>query len=347
MVRSVLVLGPSRSAVSGVSTHLNQLFGCSLGDEYRLVHFRVGSEGRNEWWLDKFIRLLWSPIALAGRLIVLRPALVHINTSMDTKAFWRDAAYLIVARLFRRKVVYQVHGGELPDVLFGASGLKMSIARRLLLFPDAIVLLSEAEQTVYQKMGQFKRILVIPNAIDVAIFEPPEGKAFDSGTLKLGYIGRLVETKGILEAIESVKLLRQRGVEGLNLTVAGSGPGEAVCRERVRALGLEDWVSFVGPLFGDGKLRFWRDLDIFVFPSYHPEGLPYTILESLASGTPMVTSRAGGIPDAVVDGVHGFFVEPRNPLRQMSVACIKTAREHYSVERLAGQFSSLYGAVLA
>lgn len=359
---SVLLFGPSLSAVSGVSTHLNQLFGSSLNHEYQLIHFKVGSEGTREHSSDKLIRLLWSPILLTTKLIVLRPALVHLNTSMVTKSFWRDAVYLMVAKLFGRKVVYQIHGGELPDAFFGERGIRRFFARWLLRLPDAVVLLAGAEQRAYESFSRFKRLLVIPNAIDLNLYGIPDLRSYDSESLRLGYIGRLVESKGVLEAIESLHILRQRGFSRLHFTIAGSGPAEAAFRERVRALDLEEQVSFLGPVFGDAKIRFWHDVDIFVFPTYHPEGLPYTILESLASGVPMVTTRVGGIPDAVLDGVHGFLVEPHNPemiadrlqamlsdrdnLRRMSAACVRRAEEIYSVDRLARQFSGLYKAVL-
>ena len=54
----VLLLGPHRAAVSGVSTHLNLLLDSSLADEYDVVHFQVGSEGRDEGLIGKVLRLL-------------------------------------------------------------------------------------------------------------------------------------------------------------------------------------------------------------------------------------------------------------------------------------------------
>jgi glycosyltransferase involved in cell wall biosynthesis len=358
----VVLFSPVLTAVSGVSTHVNMLFASDLARSFDLMHFQVGSERRRENSVQKLFRFMLSPFYLALFILRYKPAIIHLNTSLDRKAYWRDAAYLIVAKLLGRKVVYQIHGGELPNAFFGAHGVQRPFARWLLRLPDAVILLAEVERNAYEGFSRFKRLLVIPNAIDLNLHGVSERKSFDSESLRLGYIGRLVESKGILEAIESLHILRQRGFDHLNFTIAGSGPAEAVCRQRVRALDLEDQVSFIGPVFGEAKIRFWRDVDIFVFPTYHPEGLPYTVLESLASGTPMVTTRAGGIPDAVADGVHGFLIEPHNPemiadslqrmlsdrdsLRQMSAACVQRAKEHYSVDRLARQFSNLYKAVL-
>ena len=61
-----LVLGPRLEGVSGVSTHLNLLLGSALREDFRFVHFQVGSEGRNEGPLGRLLRLVLSPLRLAA-----------------------------------------------------------------------------------------------------------------------------------------------------------------------------------------------------------------------------------------------------------------------------------------
>jgi glycosyltransferase involved in cell wall biosynthesis len=360
-MNSVLLLGPSLSAVSGVSTHLNLLLDSSLSQKFRLTHFQIGSEGRQESTFGKLVRLIWSPFGLAIKIIAHRPDIVHLNTSINPKAFWRDAVYLVVAKMLGRKVVYQVHGGDLPGSFFGNSGVLNWFARWLLRLPDAIVLLATGELHAYRLFSDFKYLSVIPNAVNLSLYAPVERKLFDSDSIRLGYIGRLDANKGIAEAIEALSILRERGIDRLHFKIAGSGPGETALREQVLKLRLDDRVEFAGPLFGEAKARFWREVDIFVFPTYQ-EGLPYAALESLASGTPLVTTPVGGIPDAVDHGVEGVLIEPREPeaiadslqaltsdralLRRMSAACLQKAKEQYSIERLVRQFTELYKAML-
>src|SRR4029077_20994912 len=61
---TALLLGPRRDALSGVSTHLNLLLGSRLAEEFALIHFEVGSEGRNEGALGRVVRLIVSPLRL-------------------------------------------------------------------------------------------------------------------------------------------------------------------------------------------------------------------------------------------------------------------------------------------
>jgi glycosyltransferase involved in cell wall biosynthesis len=288
---------------------------------------------------------------------------VHLNTSLDRKAFWRDAVYLLIAKALRRKVLYQVHGGDLPEVFFCSSMVMRRIGRLILLRPDAVVLLAEVERRAYERFCPIRRLSVIPNAINLDTgASVNSSERFSHEPLRLGYIGRLVEAKGIMDIIEALHLLDKRGIHGFRLVIAGTGPMESTLHERICSLGLEKKITLAGSLFGEAKLQFWQNTDLFVFPTFHPEGLPYTVLESLAMGVPMVTTRIGGISDAVTEGTHAIFVQPHDPsaiaeailslasnrdrLQRMSVACRQRAVEQYSIERLARQMSELYNTVI-
>src|SRR5258706_4309396 len=125
----ILLLGPHRAAVSGVSTHLNLLMGSTLADDFEVVHFQVGSEGRRENAVSRLMRLVLSPFFLAATIIFRHVSLVHINTSLNTQAYWRDLAYLAVSKMLGARVVYQVHGGELPQRFFAGSRLLTAFLR--------------------------------------------------------------------------------------------------------------------------------------------------------------------------------------------------------------------------
>src|SRR5450631_4334923 len=129
----VVLLGPALQAVSGVSTHLNQLIDSELKGSFDFLHFQVGSEGRAKASVPQLAaRFLFSPIEFGLFIWRHKPQIVHINTSMVPKAYWRDLAYLMVARLMRRKVVYQLHGGALPEDLFADSPLLQGLLRKVL-----------------------------------------------------------------------------------------------------------------------------------------------------------------------------------------------------------------------
>lgn len=356
MTRAVaLLLGPSLQAISGVSTHVNSLLGSQLGVAYALVHFQVGSEGRNETRSGRLARLAASPFQLAATILRQDAAIVHINSSLNAKAWWRDLAYVVVAKLCGARVVFQKHGGEIHE--FARNPLFAAFVKAALKLPDALVVLSQPELQAWRGFVPGQTVAAVPNGIDAALYlKYNRQPAHPSAPLKLIYIGRLAPRKGLAETIEALALARAAGVTA-RLVLTGSGPEEARLRTRVRSLGLAHQVTFAGPAWGDYKARLLNNADVLLLPSYS-EGLPYSLLEGMAAGVVPVVTPVGAIPEVVSDGVHGRFVPLQNSqaiakiiisldadrpaLARMSQACRKRIASAYSLERLAVDFSALY-----
>src|SRR5665213_2221759 len=189
----IAILGPSLTAVSGVCTHVNMLFASTLGQHFNLMHFRVGSEGRKETGLQRLGRFAFSPLVLAAFLLRSRVDIVHLNTSLDMKAYWRDLVYFIVAKSLHRRVVNQIHGGPNPQEFFPRSAFLTWVLRQFLVRSDAVTVLSAAELAAYKAFDQRIKVHLVPNAIDPSGLLD-EARSFNSELpLRLVYVGRLVE----------------------------------------------------------------------------------------------------------------------------------------------------------
>lgn len=352
-----LLLGPSLDAMSGVTTHLRMLLASRLAEEYALVHFQVGSEGRNENRFARLARLLASPLLLGVTLLARRVAIVHINTSLNPRAYWRDLVYMIVARICGAYVLYQVHGGALPQQFFERRPVLTFFLKASLRLPDVIVVLAQVELRAYRSFVPGQPVIMIPNCVDCRPYAKLARISSDPGApLQLLYIGRLAKEKGLYELLQGMALARSCGVRA-RLAVAGSGPEESELRHRVFELDLAEEVSFVGPAFGESKLKLLGAADALVLASYS-EGLPYAVLEAMAAGVAVIATPVGAIPDVVVDGVHGRLVPPRDPdaiggaisalasdrdaVARMSAACRRRIITGYSLGRLSEEFCRLY-----
>jgi glycosyltransferase involved in cell wall biosynthesis len=356
----VLLLGPVRSAPSGVATHVNRLIESKLAAEFALSQFQVGSEGRGENRVNAVIRLMISPVSFAARLVRIRPQIVHINTSLDTKGYWRDVVYFLIAKALRRRVVYQVHGGALPADFFPRSRMLTAFLRWVLGWSDVVVLLAACELTAYREFAPRARLVRIANGVPPCVADLSAARYLADRPLAMVYVGRLAASKGILDAVTAVGLLRQRDVR-VRLTIAGSGPAEGPIQKAIATAHLEDRVHLIGEVFGDAKHKLWCEADVFVLPT-DGEGLPYALLESMACGVVPVVSPVGGIPDVVQDEVQGLLVPSRNPsaladalqrlakdrndLYRMAVAAHAQVTDRYSMSRVEGEFRELYYAVM-
>jgi glycosyltransferase involved in cell wall biosynthesis len=132
-------------------------------------------------------------------------------------------------------------------------------------------------------------------------------------------------------------------------------------REHARRLGLGDRVEFPGRLEGEPLRTAVRRFRVSVLAS-KTEGLPNTVLESMAAGRPVVATAVGGTAEAMEDGVTGFLVPPGEPavLAERIVRLLadpvlagaagerarqRVARE-FTIDRMARQYGALYGALL-
>jgi glycosyltransferase involved in cell wall biosynthesis len=354
---TVLILGPHRAAVSGVSTHLNLLMDSGLVEDYELVHFQVGSEGRKEGPVAKLLRLLLSPWALAATILFRHVTLVHINSSLNPRAYWRDLAYLFVAKAMGARVLYQVHGGKLPLDFFGGRPALTAFLRWTLRLPDTVVVLAQCELRAYREFVPEQCVTVVPNGIDTRPFiAVPTVNAPADKPLRLLFFGRLDRAKGLYEILQGLRLAAELGVDA-RLIVAGSGPEEERLKRYAQALGVGPRTLFVGPVFGRDKVKLMAGSDVMLLPSYS-EGLPYALLEGMAAGLPVIATPVGAIPDVMTEGLHGCLVPPRDgraiaealallhgdreKLSWMSRAARRRIRAAFSIERVAAEFASQY-----
>lgn len=354
MKTRVLLLGPDRRVISGVSTHLNLLFGSELARRFELRHFQIGSEGRQEGRLGTLARIVASPFQLAAAFARSGAEILHVNTSLSPKSYWRDLMYVAVAKLCGASVVYQVHGGSVADLW--QPGLRATLR-----WPDAVVVLAQSELDEIRELVPQGNVALVPNAIDCAPYlqlrRPPAPAA---APLRLVHLGRLIRSKGVFEMVEGLALAQRQGIAA-RLVIAGDGPAAAELREAVDRLGLAAQVTFAGPTFGEAKVKLLGEADVLVFPTYHREGLPYALLEAMAAGLVPITTRVAAIPDVVTEGVHGLFVPPRDPeaiaqalitldadrgsLARMGAASRERVLAAYSIGRLAGDFAALYSSL--
>ena len=178
------------------------------------------------------------------------------------------------------------------------------------------------------------------------------------GAFVVGWVGRMTGVKATGAVLEIVRATRDRGVDAV-LCMVGDGPDRDRLEQLARDLGVARECFFAG--YQSEIAGFYRLFDAFVLPSVN-EGTPVSAIEALASGTPVVANRVGGVPDVVRDGEDGFLVEAgdvegaarrladlaADPALRARLGASGRARvlERYSVARLVDDVDRLYRALL-
>ena len=165
-------------------------------------------------------------------------------------------------------------------------------------------------QEVHENHGvPLERFTVIPGAINADHFCPRQDRLLGEVRASpiLLYHGRVDRRKGVLELIEAVSRLKAEGRD-LRLVISGIGPDLEAGKELTSALHLSDIIKFTGYVSYEGVPKVYRSADLFVSPTWS-EGFSNTILEAMASGLPIVASRAIGVVDCLTDRENALFHE--------------------------------------
>jgi len=153
------------------------------------------------------------------------------------------------------------------------------------------------------------RIDVVPNPAPELPEHPTRDEAratLGIDGFALGVAGRLTAQKALGDTLEALAR-----VPDVALLVLGDGPERAELERRAGELGLADRVRFLGAGTRDDVIALFRAVDAALLTSAW-ENLPHTLLEALATGTPVIATAVGGIPEVVRDEENGLLVPPRD-----------------------------------
>ncbi|GAB6180451.1 glycosyltransferase [Desulfotomaculum defluvii] len=190
------------------------------------------------------------------------------------------------------------------------------IEKILARFTDRIITVSDALKKELMEKEEISsgRLTTIYNGIEIEKFdidynneEIRKNLNIPVSGMVIGTIARLAPQKGISYLLKAASHLKEYNV---TLLIVGDGPLRQELEKEVLSLGLGDRVVFAG--MRENIAQVLAALDIFVLPSV-TEGLPLTILEAMAAAKPIVATRVGGVPEAILDGRSGIVVPPKDP----------------------------------
>ena len=243
---------------------------------------------------------LFELMALMRRV---RPDLVHANSS-KAGVLGRVAAVLM--RVPVR--VFTVHGWAFKAYTGLAALLYRWADRAMSPLTSATICVSETERAagLAARTCRDAGTVVIPNAVDVGA--TPRA-ALEGDPPRIVTVGRLAAPK---DALTLVRALAALGPLPFRALLVGDGPDRTAVEAEIRSLGLGDRVEPAGSRADVPALL--AGADVFVLSS-RSEGAPFSILEAMAAGLPVVATDVGGVRELVADGETGLLVPAEDPAR--------------------------------
>lgn len=188
--------------------------------------------------------------------------------------------------------------------------LRKWIFRTTFLMADATVAISNSvKDSLVEYLGlPGSRIMVIYNGAILERFH--RAKTAEGKTLRLIYVGRLIEEKGVQTILQALGHLRDADCR---LTIVGDGDYRAPLQAIAKELDIDSRVQFLGTR--DDVPELLADSDVFVHLPDCAEGFGIAVVEAMASGLICVCGDRGALPEIVEDGVSGFLVKNNDPER--------------------------------
>jgi glycosyltransferase involved in cell wall biosynthesis len=302
----VCLVGPLPPPAGGMANQTMQLAGLLRGEGFHVDVVQTNAAYRPAWvgrlrGLRAFFRLLPYVGQLWARL---REAdLVHLMANSGWSWFLFAVPAALVARLRSVPLVVNYRGGEAETFLNGNAGAVRPIVRRA----AALVVPSSFLQQVFGRFGMVATI--VPNIVDLGRFRPVP--ADPARPVHLIVTRNLEPIYDNATAIRAFLIVRER-IPGARMTIAGEGPSRPSLEQLARELGASDAVTFCGRMANADIPALYASADVCINASL-ADNMPISVLEALASGVPVVSTRVGGVPHLVEHEQTALLVEAANP----------------------------------
>jgi glycosyltransferase involved in cell wall biosynthesis len=274
---------------------------------------------------------------------------VHVFSASYLSFLLAPLPAVLIAKALKRPVVLNYRSGEAPDHL-----ARSRIARETLARVDRNVVPSRFLADLFARFGLAADI--VPNIVDLDAFRFRRREPVRPAVLSTRNFEPLYNVACTLRAFQVIQLAHPDAT----LTLVGGGSEEPALRRLADHLGLRR-VRFVGRVPPGEISRFYAEADIYL-QTPDIDNMPGSVLEAFASGLPVVSTAAGGVPAILTDEVHGLLVPPgdhaaaaRAVLRlvdeagladRLSQAASATCRD-YTWRAVRDRWLAVYRSVLA
>lgn len=230
--------------------------------------------------------------------------IVHLHMA-ERGSYFRKAMILELCKKHNIKVIIHHHGAEFKQFYEKRSQSIKRIIRKTLSKADMNIVLSKRLVDEMKQINPDIRITYLYNAVPAYDKNP-----YNANGKSVLFLGRLGERKGIYDLLNAIARMDERLPKEVIFNLCGDGETQEVQR-KCRQMGIEHRIGHIGWIEKEQKMEMMKTTMINVLPSYN-EGLPMTILETMAFGIPNIATRIASIPEVVFPQENGFLITPGN-----------------------------------
>lgn len=300
-VKKVLIVGPSITRTKGgMATVINDMLENKQNDDVEFTHLISHAEGHA---IEKILLTIKTFFKVLTRV---NYDLIHIHVASGA-SFFRKSLAVWAGSLRRKPVIMHVHGADFDTFYHHSFSFIKYYIRRTFSACSKVLVLSGYWKEFFVAHIYAGNIEVLHNGVYTEVFR--QCNTTPANLSKFLFLGRLGQRKGVYDLLEVIdRLVNIQQQKDLVFYLAGDGELEQV-KKIIQKNNLQNHVQLLGWLNEQEKMKWLKQADTIILPSYN-EGLPMAILEAMAGGKVIISSKVGGIPDLVKEGENGFLIQP-------------------------------------
>lgn len=250
------------------------------------------------WYIDWSILKITYYFSAFFKILKLDPDIIHGHM------IFPNGFISIISTFFKKKpVITHCHGS---DVYKPSSIAKL--LKKFILWRSDVILVQSQHMKEFLDLRDRQKVLLFPNGVDLSKFNHKDQSPIANN---IAYVGRITPIKGIKYLICALKYVK-KNIKNINLSIVGDGEEKPYIQKLIHQFDLSDNVQFLGNLEHEKVFQIMASSCLLVLPSLS-EGLPNVLLEAMASGTPVIATNVGGMPEVIINKRNGFIIQSKEP----------------------------------
>ena len=261
--------------------------------------------------LKKYWRFIAAYLILFWRLLTNKYSLCYLAITCHGIGFLKDAPFILLCKIFRKKVVIHQHNKGMSKCVDKApyKWLLPLVYRN-----TKVILLSWHLYSDIAKVVKKEQVIICPNGIPEITNDEQSIERCNKET-QLLFLSNLIPSKGVYVLLDACKILKDRGCKFMCNFVGGESKHitKEIFEKAINERGLNEYIKYNGAKYGNEKIAYFTQTNIFVQPTFD-DCFPLTLLEAMQHKLPIITTNIGAISDIVKNGENGYIVSPKDSL---------------------------------
>ena len=310
-MKKILIIGPFPEPISGVALAnkvVKEVLDKALDFDVKVINtsYPIFEDAIGSFSFKKLLFFLGLNFKY---LKILKKDIVYITPGQTFFGISKYTFLILFSWLLRKELIIHVHGNYLGTQYEILKGIKKKLFYFLISRFTKGIVLSDSLKPNLTPFLNSSNIFVVPNFAEDYLCKS-NNRGFNN-KLNIVFLSNLMEEKGILYLLESLKKLEEKNI---NYEAKIAGNIDSLLIETITSkIKKLKHTSYIGVVYREEKRKLLEWGNIFVLPTFYKmEGQPISILEALATQNVIIATNHAGIPDIIKNSINGFIIETKN-----------------------------------